>query len=243
MPHTPTYQNQYRLRTSDFNIWGQIQPASVLDLFQDVAGSHARELGIAFGPESGTSLIWVLAKVKYEVVQSNTKFRNVTVKTWPLPPTGINFRRDYMIFDENGDVIIKGTSEWVVVDAIKRKIVIKKDVYPLSEAEFCRDLTFDGKLPRLNVQELQGVPYCFTPGYSDIDENRHVNNTKYANYIMNALAPKENNVIRSFRIDYHKEIMQGEEIALYTQGDASTVLGLGKNAVGENMFSCEIELY
>lgn len=235
------YQNQYRLRTSDFDRWSRIYPSTVLDLFQDVAGQHAKELGIELGPESGTELIWVLAKTKYQVICEDIYCRNVTVRTWPHKPNGINFRRDYLIENEQGTPIIKGTSDWVVIHAIKRKIVILKDLYPFDATEFCTESTFDGKFSRLNITQTDSEVYTVHPGFTDIDVNNHVNNTKYANFVLNAINPSQENVIDMFRIDYHKEILCGEKVNLYNKHEDNTVYTVGKNDIGENLFTCQIK--
>lgn len=233
------YQNQYRLRTSDFDRQNRIYPRSVLDLFQDVAEQHAQELGIALEPQSGTELIWVLAKTMYRVV-GDTSCRNVTVRTWPHKPNGVNFRRDYIIKDDCGTPIIKGTSDWVVIHAIKRKIAIVKDLYPFEETEFCTDSTFEGKLPRLNVTQTDSEAYTVHPGFTDIDVNNHVNNTKYADFVLNSINPSNDDIIDTFRIDYHKEILCGEKVNLYNKHEDGAVYTLGKNDNGENLFTCQI---
>lgn len=235
------YQNQYRLRTSDFDRWNRIYPSSVLDLFQDVAGQHARELNIALGPDSGTDLIWVLAKTKYQNLCTEFSCRNVNVRTWPHKPQGVNFRRDYVIESDDGTPLIKGTSDWVVINALKRKIALIKDLYPFADTEFCTDSTFDGKLPRLNITDATDNECIIRPGFTDIDINNHVNNTKYANFVLNSILPQKDNLIDTFRIDYHKEILFGSEVCLHTKKDGNFTYTVGQNNSGENLFTCEIK--
>lgn len=235
------YQNQYRLRTSDFDRWNRIYPSTVLDLFQDVAGDHARQLGIALGEESGSEFIWVLAKTKYQMLCDEFPSKNVTVRTWPHKPDGINFRRDYVIESDDGKRLVKGTSDWVVIHAVKRKIVVLKDLYPFAETDFCEEHTFEGRLPRLNISDIDGDGYEVHPGFTDIDVNNHVNNTKYANFVLNAIEPKKENTIETFRIDYHKEILCAQTVLLHKKYDDNTVYTLGKSINGENLFTCEIK--
>lgn len=235
------YQNQYHLRTSDFDRWNRIYPSTVLDMFQDVAGDHAKQLGIALGEESGSEFIWVLAKTKYKMLCEEFPSKIVTVRTWPHKPDGINFRRDYVIEGENGESLVKGTSDWVVISAVKRKIVLLKNLYPFEKAEFCEESTFDGRLPRLNITQADDNAYEVCPGFTDIDINNHVNNTKYANFVLNAIDPGKENVIDTFRIDYHKEIFCGQTVLLHKKYDDAVVYTLGKGINGENLFTCEIK--
>ena len=62
------FEKEYELRGSDFDCCDRLRPASVLDLFQDVAGIHATELGVGFDDLIARKMIWVLTKVQYEVV-------------------------------------------------------------------------------------------------------------------------------------------------------------------------------
>ena len=86
------FQKEYELRAADFDRWDRIRPASVLSLFQDVAGIHANELGIGFAALMERKTIWVLTKVRYELVGTPRRYERVRVRTWPLPPARINFR-------------------------------------------------------------------------------------------------------------------------------------------------------
>ena len=42
------WQREYTLRAGDFDKFDRIKPSAVLDLFQDVAGQHAEEIGVGF---------------------------------------------------------------------------------------------------------------------------------------------------------------------------------------------------
>lgn len=230
------YEKEYYLRISDFDCRGCLQPASVLDLFQDVAGAHANQLGIGLGGD--TNLIWVLVKVQYQELLPVEMYSKVKVTTWPIKPTGIVFQRDYTIEDAEGNTVVKGTSEWVVVHSEKRKMVPVKDIYPLET--FCEDRTFEGKLARLRPEESNGEVFEVVTGFSDIDVNGHVNNTKYANFVMNAIKPTEQTVIDIFRIDYHKEVLGGATLDLFVTRGENTAAVIGKSKDNEAMFTCSI---
>ena len=109
------WQKEYFLRASDFDKFGHIKPSSVLDLFQDAAGQHAEELGVGFEEMLKRSYLWVLTRVKFKILGETQKYQKVIVKTWPLEPSRITYRREYSIENENGELLIGGSSEWVVI--------------------------------------------------------------------------------------------------------------------------------
>ena len=109
------FEKEYELRGSDFDRFDRIRPAAVLDLFQDVAGIHAVELGVGFHDLIAREMIWVLTKIRYEIVGELRRYERVRVRTWPLPPSRVNCRREYRIEAMDGAVLVNGTSEWVIV--------------------------------------------------------------------------------------------------------------------------------
>lgn len=235
------FERNYYLRTSDFDCRWRLQPASILDLFQDVAGAHAQVLGIGGDTMLEKKLLWVLTKVKFQILAPAHMFQEVRVKTWPLSPGRIGFQREYLIEDMEGHPLVKGSSQWVMVHSEERRFMPVKDVYP-ADIEYRTEQMFEGKLLRIRDFEAQGEPCLRLPGWSDMDINGHVNNTKYANYILDALKPAEEDCIDSFQIDYHRELQSGGLLQVYTRREENCLLACGRNEAGENMFACRIEL-
>lgn len=230
------FKKQYNLRSSDFDRFLEIKPSAILDLFQTVAGLHAEKLGVGFNAMLERGFLWVILKVKYEVIRMPGMYENVTVATWPLEPKRLDFIRNYQIFDESGKVIIKGTSQWAVIDKDTRKLARVTDVYKNID-RFCQDEVFDEKLirvPDFNETEPQ---YIIASGFSDFDSNGHVNNIRYADYVINAMKPQKPLNIKTFQLDFHKELT-GEETAIFIE-DNDIILAKGMQ--NDNlMFSCKI---
>ena len=72
------YQENFRLRISDFDTFDHLTPHAVLDLFQDVAGKHADLIGVGFDKMIKDNLIWVLLRTKYEVIKNPPLYSTVT---------------------------------------------------------------------------------------------------------------------------------------------------------------------
>lgn len=236
------FTKEYELRAADFDCYDRLQPASVLSFFQDVAGIHANELGIGFDVLMARQTIWVLTKVRYRVVGRARRYEQVRVHTWPLPPSRVNFRREYLIETADGTPLVHGTSEWVIVHSEKRRVLPATDVYPTGK-EYCTDTFFEGRLAKVPsfVPDDQGV--TLVPGFTQLDINGHVNNTKYADYVMDLLCPAPEQSVSAFQIDYHRELLQGTAVKLHLQHQMDgSVLCRGISGEGEVMFSCRVEL-
>ena len=232
------FEKEYALRGSDFDCYDRLRPASVLDLFQDVAGIHAIRLGVGFDDLIAREMIWVLTKVKYEVVGAVRRYDRVRVRTWPLPPSRVNFRREYCIEELDGTPLVHGTSEWVVVHSEKRRVLPAGNVYP--DEEYCLQQLFEGRLRKIPAAPAEGAGYGVTPTFTHLDINGHVNNTKYADYVLDALQLPRDKAVRAFQIDYHRELLLGTPVQLHWQWQEDTALVCGRNAEGENMFCCSV---
>ena len=235
-----TFEKTYELRAADFDCHDRIRPAAILSLFQDVAGIHANELGIGFAELIARQTIWVLTKVRYELMGTPRRYGQVRVRTWPLPPARINFRREYRIETPEGEVLVEGTSEWVIVHSEKRRVMPATDVYPGDD--YCTDTHFPGRLAKVTAFALEGEGTAVTPTFTQLDINGHINNTCYADYVMDALAPVSPVTVRAFQIDYHRELLAGQTFRLHLQRGEGEVLARGISDEGEVMFSCRAEL-
>lgn len=234
------YSKSFNLRTSDFDCYQKITPASVLDLFQTVAGNHAALLGCGFEPLFKRKLLWVLVRTKYQVIRQPEMYQTVVVKTWPLAPSRIGFQREYLMEDEQGNPLIKASSDWVIIHSEQRKIAPAADIYP--EMEYFTEKSFGERLKKLPDFEAEGEGFAVCPGFSQLDMNGHVNNTKYANYALDALSPDGQKEINAFQIDYRHEVQKGDKLRLYTKKEEGFCLVKGVNESGELMFVCKIEM-
>lgn len=233
------FEDTYRLRAADFDRWSRLRPASIMDLFQDIAGRHANELGVGIATLGPKNLAWVIVKLRFRVLRDCKMYDSVRVRTWPLPPERIGYRREYLITDDAGESIVEGSSEWVLMDFESRKIVPGGSIYPLDE--FCMVKNYEDRFPRTRGFEAQGDAYTLTPPWSDFDVNGHVNNTKYANFVLDAVAPGEGQRIRELRMEYHREVLPGEKLHILTRREGGALYARGESDSGERMFSCCIE--
>lgn len=232
------FVKEYTLRGSDFDCFKQIKPSAVLDLFQEVAGQHAYLLGIGFSDMEEKGLLWVVLKVKYQVVKEPRLYQKVKVLTWPLEQKRLDFQREYQIQDENGQILILGTSQWAVIDKTTRKLTKAENVYKNING-YCEKVNFPEKLMRIG--DFQGdSKHKVKSEFSHIDPNFHVNNAKYGDYVIDAINSSRPLNIKEFQIDFHKEILNNTETEIFVEENENTVLVKGVQN-DEYMFLVKIE--
>lgn len=233
-----TFEKRFYVRTSDFDCYNRLRPSSILDFFQDVAGEHADLLGIGREEMIKQDIAWVLTKIRYESVSDPRMFEKITVKTWPHAPQRLSFIRDYTISGEDGRLLVKGSSEWVLISLSRRRLVRMENPYPLTD--FCADQSFPEGFLRLPRPTGEGGTLSFLPRFSDLDVNGHVNNIRYTDYAMQIWHPDENTPVRTMQIEFHREVMP--DVLLHMGEDVveSGHFIYGKNDGGELLFSCLI---
>lgn len=227
----------YTLRTSDFNCNKKLRPSSVLDLFQDAAGIHAKLLGSGFEDFKKKNIAWVITGIKYEIIKDIGMYSDLSVKTWPLKPSAVKFQRDFTVcFD--GETVIKGSTMWSIIDFATRKISVQKNVYP-EALDFKEEKSFDERFSKIILPEESTFTYkgSVKTVNSDIDVNGHVNNVKYPNFVTDLCGTEVENY-KSFRIEYHRELLLGEVVDIYGAKRADSFFVYGKR--GDNpLFTAE----
>lgn len=234
----------YRLRWMDFDRYGRMQPAAVLDIFQDMTTLHAEEIGIGRDVMLEAGVIWVVVRTKLQMVKEPEHFQVVSVRTWPHSLSRFSFIRDFTMHDENGDLVAQASQEWVLMDVNTRKFASAKDFYQ-GDDDFSEDRVFAKKARKIPNFEEGNLPVAtIVPSYADIDLNGHVNNAKYANFIVNALNPGPEGTIDTLQIDYRYEALPGEPLAVHalSQPEEGRVLLKGLAEDGTVVFGGMIEL-
>lgn len=232
---------KHRLRWMDFDRYGRMQPAAMLDIFQDLAIAHAEELGIGRAAMLEKNVVWVVIRTKLQVLQDPTPGEVVNVHTWPHSLSRFSFIRDFSMRNEAGEELVKATQEWVLMDFDTRKFCSAKDAYT-GPHDFEEARAF-GKRPRkLKDFDAEGAPaLIIVPRFADIDVNGHVNNAVYGDYVVNALNPGPEGAIGTFQIDYRHEALPGEPLEMFVHEDGGVVSVKAVNPRGEVAFASAIE--
>jgi acyl-ACP thioesterase len=225
----------------DFDLNMAIKPSAILNYFQDIAAEHAEKLNVGKTKLSPNGLFWILSKVKVNFLNDFKFGENIILITAPRPKGKIIFERDYQIKNELNVILADGMSKWCLIDKNTKKIIPSNNInYPIIKYE---------NIPATSDIELFSIDlnfdfcYSYTPKYSDLDFNGHVNNAKYADFIFNAIDFNEicRKKIKSFQINYIKECFIDQLLNFYKHKNNNTYIILGKNQKNEIKLSAKIE--
>ena len=211
-----TYEERIRLTTRDCDMNGKWRISAIQEAMQEAAGMHSMLLGCGRDELLKKNIVWVLSRSEMHIDRYPELGETVTVSTFPMP-TRIRFFPRYFIFtDEHGDLIGKAGTLWLLLDTQTRQMLPPGDVARLIPDN--TDLSVPMNLPA-TVGQLQGEEFVteYTPVYTDLDVNGHVNNARYADWLCNTLGidTMRRYEPESVILNYNREVLPDQRVVLH----------------------------
>ena len=211
-----TYDESFKLLTRDCDLKGTWRLSAVLEAMQEAAGAHSLLLGCGREELLKQHIVWVLSRSELHMNRYPRLGETITLHTFPMPNRVYFFPRYYIFTDERGEMIGKAGTLWLLLDTQTRKMLPPGDIARLIPDN--RDLTVPMNLPA-TVGALQGDEFVseYTPLYTDLDVNGHVNNTRYADWLCNSLGIETMacSEPESVILNYNHEILPHQRISLH----------------------------
>ncbi len=178
--HTVTYP------ISEFliNAQGKLGLYHLLNILQDAAASHAHELNFGVKEMERMKMFWVLTRQNL-IMNTWPKWRDeVRVETWVRLGSGATSNRDFKIYLQE-KLIGECTTGWLALSSETRRPVDWDKSSVMDKLRSDDKVSIDTlKIPQLKDSKQL---ITFKVRNSDIDQNMHVNNTKYAQWVLDAV--------------------------------------------------------
>lgn len=211
---------KYTLRIADCDLTGSWKPSAMLTAIQETSGADCEKRGVGSSALLRENLCWIVTHSEIHMERYPRLWQTVTVESFH-----VDFRRWFCVrccifTDENGDRIGWPATNWVILDIGKRQIVMPgkfADLLPDNSAVEV-PLRHPGMVEAVHGQENA---LTIRPQYSDLDVNGHVTNTRYVDWVCDALGT---DVMRDWclaeiRVNYSAEIKVDQEIELRVTRD------------------------
>ncbi len=219
------YKDTFTLTTNDFYYNEQLKLSAILNLFQTVAGDHSELIGAGFDEMLKKDIVWMLLNVKCTIYKRLHRGDKITVSTIPLPKGRIGYVRDYYIYNEDGELCVKGSSFWCLVSYSQRRILRPTYEYV---GEFVDKKAYEEDFERLKPFSVSENPaYVCTILNTHIDRNKHANNIKYADFAIDGLDEIPN--IYEFEIKYVSECKKNDTLSIGYEKQDNIIYVCGEN--------------
>lgn len=207
-----------RITSYDVDGTNRLRPVSFVNYFQDLAGENCERLGFGFEKLMEQRLVWIVSKIKMEVLSWPLWNDTIEINTWSRGKNGIFYLRDFCAKDLNGKILARLTSEWVLIDIDKRKLADNdKDIL---SAALCNESLFENRCVKLHFKDDIRTdftsPFEHNVSYSDIDRVGHANNAMYLAWVMDVLPYQiiQNHQLEYYEINFSNEVRLGESVKI-----------------------------
>ena len=208
------YQEQISIKSYHTNQYGQASISSLFNILIEAAWAHAQVMDWGYDSLKSNNLFWVLSRMYFQVEKYPSWQDQITLNTWSAGTDGIYAYREYILENDKGEVILRASSAWLILDMETRKIFRLsefRDTFPKRiDANACR--APKRIKPDAHSETLNYYPVLF----SELDINQHFNSVKYVERVLddfgidflNTHEPAE------LEVNYLKEGQAGDWIAV-----------------------------
>lgn len=210
------FRKQFDITAIHLDRFGRTKPSVLLHFAQEAAGGHCMELGMDWQTLAKRNLFWAVMRQKMQILRLPTEGETVYVETWPMPTTRSAFPRATVGYDAQGNPLFRVIGLWVLMDRVSRVMVLPgKSGIDLTGTVRGGELSVPGSI----VPKMLEHSVSRKVGYTELDQNGHVNNARYLDWI-DDLLPSEfhkDHPMQAFTICYLSEAREADNIDLHWQ--------------------------
>ncbi len=211
------FAKEFQIRSYECDKNGFLRVVTLMNILQDAADLSATSLGFGFDFCIQSGLAWVGTNYHILINRLPKVHEKIVVYTWPSGENKFMALRDFVITNEKGEVIIKATSQWVLVD-VERKRPVSLSQY-LPDYMYLNERVLGTEFSKLSAPQNISFSKEFEARFDDIDLNRHVNNAIYPLWASESLGAEfhEKHLPSEIEISYKKECLYGEKVLVQTE--------------------------
>lgn len=206
------YSKKYKISKDECNQNKTLTISNLFNYLQDIMSRNVNYLGAGSEYHHQRNLAWVF--VDYEVNITNLPKQGDIINVGTIPFSFKRFYafRKYEITDNEGNVLVTAIGKFVLINFISKEIVspsseVIKQFKMLNKEQVALKISKQEKVDELVLIKKIEVKN------RDIDENNHVNNAVYLDYVEDDLHNIE--IINNIRVTYKKEAVLGDLLHIF----------------------------
>jgi medium-chain acyl-[acyl-carrier-protein] hydrolase len=208
------YQEKIIIKSYQTNQYGKASIAALFNIMLEAAWAHAQIMDWGYDDLKSNNLFWVLSRLYLQVEKYPSWKDEITLNTWSAGTDGMYAYREFIVENQQGEIVLKASSAWLILDMDTRKIFRLSDykaTFPrVIDDNACRNPK--RIKPDAHTGKLNFYPVLFC----ELDINKHFNSVKYVERVLddygidflNEHEPAE------LEVNYLKEAVAGDAIAV-----------------------------
>lgn len=208
------YQEKITIKSYQTNQYGKASIASLFNILIEAAWAHAQVMDWGYDSLKSNNLFWVLSRMYFQVDKYPAWQDEITLSTWSAGTDGMYAYREYILEDSKGEVLLRASSAWLILDMESRKIFRLgeyRSTFPKRiDSNACRNP--QRIKPGMHPDKMVFFPVLF----SDLDINQHFNSVKYVERVLDDFGIEFMNSHEPavLEVNYLKEGQAGDAIAV-----------------------------
>ena len=209
------YQKKMTVNIHDVDYNGIARMSSLMRYIQTAAQDQLTENGMSYDElRNKYHRAFILSRIKIEFTGPLRAYEPITAITYPCESKAYSFLRCYAV-EKDGRTIGRAVSIWALIDTDTHGLVKVSNFDLGLEIHEPHSLILNRFMMPTTLVDVGGYTVC----YADVDQNRHMNNTKYPDMYSNFL-PLEGKRIKSIGINYIKEAPIGARLRVLMAQDS-----------------------
>lgn len=204
------YTNDIEVDIHEVDYNGVARASALMRYMQTAAQNQLTENGMSYDELIERNRAFILSRITMEFSAPLRAYDRISALSFPCESRGFSFLRCHAL-EKEGQPIAKALSVWALIDTETRGLVKVNDF----ELGLTTNKPLDISLARFVIPKEISPVGSFKVRYSDTDQNRHMNNTRYPDMYSDFL-PLEKKRIERISINYLNEAPAGEELTVYS---------------------------
>lgn len=222
--------NEYtrEVRVASYEVGAQrlLKLSVLMRMCQETSEQHIDLVGLSYEKLYEDGIVFLLINNRAKIKRMPVHNEKITIKTHPRGVNGAQFYRDFILYSGD-EKIIEVMQTSVIADPVTHKVMRPKKFldYGIFSGE---KVMPEDRMAKITVPDdlpLVGERPIY---YSDLDYNRHLNNTIYGDILTDFLPDgAQGSQYAQVQINYVNESAQGDVLKIYAAKENGQVLMQG----------------
>ena len=181
----------------------------IINYFQDCSIFHSESLGAGMENLENQKKGWILSSWQIIVNRYPQMGEKIEIGTWPTSFKGLYGTRNFVLKDEQGEMLAYANSIWVFMDFGKGRPT-KPDEELIAKYQNEPPLEMEYAPRKIELPEQAEAVGEFTVRKYQIDTNEHMNNGHYVQLALESMKTEKR--VREVRVEYKKSAVYKDVI-------------------------------
>lgn len=210
------YERKYFIHNYDCDISGRLSLSSMIKYFEDIALLQSEEVGFGMQFYLAENVAWILRQWNIEIYDKPFFMDTIKLVTNPYSYKAFMANREFEIYSEDDELLVKADSVWIFMDSKLRKPKRVDTEVMAAYGIGVNGPELFNKLDEPKAELRFDDSYEYVVRKGDIDINNHLNNVRYIDLAIEALPEEisEDMELGNVDVTFKKELLLDDLVTI-----------------------------